>query len=736
MRGRSGFAGALLVLALVQTAAWIVTRWMVGGDLGGLEISLALLPTYGALHWLVRRHWTGLIPSGHLDLVVGVPLLWFVGLHHEWLSSPGSERLIAAVVYLTAAWVLLRTCRSVGALRQARIGWRERRRAPVLLAVLAFAFLALLTPWKLSQRGPDGDEPWYLLVTHSLAYDFDAALDDNYQRNDSLAFMDRAIGPQPGDPTDGNGRLRSRHGSALPLLLAPSYRLAGRTGAALTMAALTSLFGWLMLQWTLEIFGVRAAVLRLFVLTVITSPLLLYASQIWVEVPAGVLAACALLALERLRGGLDRGHLLGLILSVSLLPLLKVRFGLLSVALVAVALVRLPLDRKQRLTLAALGGLGLLGVMAINAVRFGNPLRNHGWEEILMPFTSIVPMVQRLIGFLFDPAFGLVAFAPFWLLILPGLWWLARDARAQATGLVVVFGPYLVFAASRQEWYGGWSPPFRYALVCLPLAVTAVAAALLHRRRLGARVLWAPLAALSVALGALWTAVPGWTFNFANGSALWLDRLTQLTGVDWMLIAPSATRPSRASWVVPALMAVAVLAAWTVGPRGNRRRSVTLGACVTLVLLVTFCLAIARMPTTHIEAESTRVAKTGGHPEPPRWTFDRTRFPEAWTLPNGTELVVPVRPGGSQVEIEISRLFIRNRMEDMLLHVERHVGDGRYEPIGGLRLQQPGWHIDRLGPIDWGDADRLRLRTGAPLFDREPGVVNGVAVDWVHLRWR
>lgn len=720
-------------------AAWIATRWMIAGRPEGLELSLAALPTYAVLHGLVRRRWGVGAGTSHLDVTVAAPLLWLLGVNHRWLSAPGSERLVAAALYLVAVVIFFRTAGGIAALRRLRFTWSEHRRPPALLALLAFAFFALLAPWTLTQRGPDGDEPWYLLVTHSLAYDFDAVLDDNYEREDSRAFMGRAIEPQPGDPIDGDGRLRSRHGSALPLLLAPSYRLAGRAGAALTMAALTAVFAWLILQWTVDLLGARAAVLRLFGLVVVTSPLLIYSSQIWVEVPAGILAIAALLCLEGLRGGSaggSRRRVLGLVVAVGLLPLLKVRFGLISLALLAVALLRLPLDGRRRLALAGVGGLGLLAVLAINAARFGNPLRNHAWEEMLMPLTNLAPMVQRLLGFLFDPAFGLVAFAPFWLLIVPGAWSLARAARSQSFVMLAVFGPYLLFAAARQEWYGGWSPPFRYALVSLPLVASAVGASLLHRRRLGARVALPVLAGISIALGALWTAMPGWTFNFANGSALWLDRITQLTGIDWMLWAPSATRPRPATWIVPALLVAAVLAAWNLGPRRVGRRSVGVGVCVLMALLVSGCFVISRAPTTRVEVESARVAKSGGQPEPPRWTFDRTRFPEAWTLPNGTAMTIPVRPGGSQVVIEVSRRFIRNRSEDLILHVERRRPDGRYEPVAGLRLQDEGWAVDRLGPIGWGDGDHLRLRAGAPLFDREPGVLNGVAVDWIDLTWR
>ncbi len=69
--------------------------------------------------------------------------------------------------------------------------------------------------------------------------------------------------------------------------------------------------------------------------------------------------------------------------------------------------------------------------------------------------------------------------------------------------------PYLVLVAPRSEWYGGWSPPFRYALVALPLLALALVPLLAERRRAGARALLTGLAALTLALTLVWLVAAG-----------------------------------------------------------------------------------------------------------------------------------------------------------------------------------------------------------------------------------
>ncbi len=64
---------------------------------------------------------------------------------------------------------------------------------------------------------PDGDEPYYLLLTHSLADDGDVDLADEYREAAWRSFTTVPVAPQPGDPTGTHGEIYSRHSALLPL---------------------------------------------------------------------------------------------------------------------------------------------------------------------------------------------------------------------------------------------------------------------------------------------------------------------------------------------------------------------------------------------------------------------------------------------------------------------------------------------------------------------------------------
>ena len=234
---------------------------------------------------------------------------------------------------------------------------------------LPFLVHAAIMPWTLEQRQPDGDEPYYLMLSHSLTYDQDVELSNNYASEHWRRFMDRPIEPQPGDPRGADGEIYSRHNALLPALLVPFYVLGGRFGVGLAMIAMTAALAWLSLRVALRLWPSRATgALCAWAMLAFTPPLIIYSNQIWVEVPAALLL---IFAVDRVlclhgRAGADRASTTALVLqlgaSVVLLPMLKLRFVL--VALPIVVLACLPLRRHR----VALMGLGTGLLLALGAM--------------------------------------------------------------------------------------------------------------------------------------------------------------------------------------------------------------------------------------------------------------------------------------------------------------------------------------------------------------------------------
>jgi hypothetical protein len=299
--------------------------------------------------------------------------------------------------------------------------------------------------------------------------------------------------------------------------------------------------------------------------------------------------------------------------------------------------------------------------------------------------------------------------------------------------LSVLTLPYLVIVAPRTEWYGGWSPPFRYALIALPFLGLAMVPLLAQRRRPGLRAALAGLGALTLALTLVWIAVPGFTYNFADGRTYVLDHLSERLGLDLSRFFASAVRPRLATWLWPplALLAMALLWQWR-SRRGFRRVRWAGQAGAGLLLLGGALLPLLadRLPTRVVEIEDPVVHKSGGHPHPERWVVDRTRFRGGWVLRPEERVTVPVRKAGRRATVVLDAELIRNQPTYFTLDLM--VGDRL------IAVWNPGrdrvWEEVRAGPVDW--------PRGAPLvlvargLQPSHGPVNGVILDRVRLRWQ
>lgn len=731
----------LLISAILATLATsplqgtLVLAPLVAGALGSLASRVARLGG--------RRIPAG-IDQGHGLALVALMLLGFTQPH---LGLPEhSAALVAGGLFLLLAH---RTAVQVLAMRPllGRAGEGSMRAPGLPFLLLPFVVYLALLPWAAGQHPPDGDEPFYLLMTHSLAYDLDVDLTNDYAAGSWRHFMDRPLEPQPGDPVGPGGELYSRHNMLLPLVLAPFYRLAGKAGALVVMALLAAILAWMVLRLARHYVPHHpGGALLAWAATAFASPLVLYSYQVWVEVPAALLAMVALdqiLVLEEeRRTSWGWRQWLGIGLPVLLLPLVKIRFMLLAGPLVVLAWWHSGRPKKALIALALLLAVVGGGLLVHNQLLYDNPLKIHHWEELELHRYGAGDFLEGIVGLFWDSAFGLFAATPLWLLLLPALVELTRRERARRRAvrrepgpaplkpllhLAVLTFPYLLIVVPRSEWYGGWSPPFRYALVALPLLAILLAPLLEQRHRGGARLLLTGLGAVTLGLMLLWLAVPGWTYNFADGRTYLLDHLSTRLGADAARLFPSTVRPGTAAWAWPLASALLAPLLWYRPKRLSR--SGIWGTAAALGLLALVPVAAAHLPTTVVEMEDPWVRKSGGGLYPDRWSIDRTRYRGGWIIHGAQKVEAPVVPGGEEVEITLWVHFIRN-------------GPGRFpvEIRAGehlLRRWRPGpgddriWRTVEVGAVAWPEGEPLVVQV-IP----EPGALNGVILDKALLDWR
>ena len=448
-------------------------------------------------------------------------------------------------------------------------------RAGVIVFVLAFGVYAAIIPRLLRYtEPPTGDQPYYLQTAISILDDHDLLERNNYERGDyqrfyPVSFGGRFVGiyaPAPLPPGGHIGvtvnrppnEIYSKHGWALSLLILPGWVIGERLtpkggwpGAVFAMALLGALLASqvfaLVWQATRTLWIALAVALTL-ALSVPQAPLSLL---IFPEVPAALLTVYAFRRL--LRDDNQPWQWLLAAVCIAVLPWLHVRFLMIALPLAVFGLAQVWQKRTALFLLPLV--TSAVAFVATNVYLYGSLLpsaANHAGFQDLKNVDDQMRLVMAMGGLLVDRQWGLLVYAPVFLLAVAGAVVMWRKYRRELLWLLAVILPYGLVVAMYDVWWGEWGPPARYLMPVVPLLALPLGYALLearHRRTFVAT--YAVLAGLSIAImAAMVTALnpvsrnyPPSFFNHPNGDAgLW--RWLQINvGVD-----VSAYTPAIVQW--------------------------------------------------------------------------------------------------------------------------------------------------------------------------------------------
>jgi len=336
-----------------------------------------------------------------------------------------------------------------------------------LLVALPLLVLSAVGVRYVTSVEASGDEIDYLLMAQSIWKEGDLDLRDNFQRGDFLEYVP-GVRRMPGGTRRADGRSYPTHSPGLSLLLAPAYALGRRPGCVVLLSALAALLGLLVHRLARDAGADDDAALLAWA-AAIGPPVFFYSHFLYTEVVCAVLIALALWLLLGSPG--PRGAAVAA-LALGGLPWLHVKMGLVAAALGVFALVHLRGRPRQAFVAAA---------AAMAAVYFGyyysvfghlSPLARYG-SRVPTPMARMTPG-RTFLGVFLDGGFGLLVYAPVFVLGLAGLFRLLRrrpDGWAWGLASVAVMLPILGW----KNWWG-FSPPARFLVPLVPVLAVAAAA--------------------------------------------------------------------------------------------------------------------------------------------------------------------------------------------------------------------------------------------------------------------
>ncbi|MBB2913931.1 hypothetical protein FHS43_005240 [Streptosporangium becharense] len=283
------------------------------------------------------------------------------------------------------------------------------------------------------------DEPQYLLTALSLFEDLDLDITDELDQRRWTPWAGTEPLPVQTEVL-ADGTQISPHDPLLPILLALPMGLGGWIAAKATMAVMAGALAALALWTAVRRFAVPLRLAAAGVtLAAVSAPLAVYGQQVYPELPAALaaLAAVALLTGPAFApGDHPRGRgvaAFGVVIIA--LPWLSVKYAPVAAAIAGLALWRLwrigrgRADRRPVVALAA--WFAAMGVVYLVVHRLvwggwtvyasGDHFQESGEFGVMGFDPNYVGRASRLVGLMVDRGYGLAAWQPAWLLLLPAV---------------------------------------------------------------------------------------------------------------------------------------------------------------------------------------------------------------------------------------------------------------------------------------------------------------------------
>ena len=432
------------------------------------------------------------------------------------------------------------------------------RLGAAIAAATVLLFLGLI---RHDHYAASGDAVHYLVISHSVAYDADFDVANDYADPNRPMKDPPERHALPGR----NGVLRPVHDVGWPVLAAPFVRVASavasspiafRQWISVLMIAVTAALALAFFSASSRLTGMTAAAAASALLWVLSPPVLTHGYIFLTEIPTALIALTIYLRLDRVRSGGARSAVLLGFLS-GLLLLIHVRNVGLVLVFSFLALWRLTgASSSRRAFVAALAAMFAIK-LALNWLFWGTLLttpHEHfaGWPGFP---TLLFETATRIGGLLFDARHGLLWSAPIYLLAPAALILLRRQSRGASNELSLIVVAYLFFVINPitnfHGWRGGWSPAARFLVPIAPFLLMALP--LLVRSRLGV-IVTAAVATVQIVISAFQWANPVLTFSEGPGSALWIQRLAGSSVADaipaWEPLTPMLAAAGVAAIVV------------------------------------------------------------------------------------------------------------------------------------------------------------------------------------------
>ncbi|MFB0564207.1 MAG: hypothetical protein ACETWK_00840 [Candidatus Aminicenantaceae bacterium] len=430
--------------------------------------------------------WEDFITYLPFGLTLFSPLL----LKHYLISDDLKVRLNLLVAFMVAGFICLKLVQVKQHLKKKTFlgKWIENfnslslRKRLIILFLLSFIAYNICT-YVLVSKGITfaGDEPYYLLTTHSLYQDQDINVANNYKNQDYFNYYPRERYPGLKLPFHSHvGRKGYRYiyninQPGVSFLILPNYWLSqlfkGNTRIFILKGSLiiwTVLLGLQLYIFFVEFWNSKKAALLIWFFYSFSVPLLFYSNHIYSEIPVALFSLYIFRKI-RCKNHLSLFHYFFMGLLLSSVLFFGIKFNMIFWPLLIVSLYFLLKEHKARWKVFCFIGCAFLGLCLFYFYLYElygsfNPLSTY--EGVMTPekTRAFIEKVLRIPAFLridsffdyfFDQRDGLLLYSPFYFFAFLGLVEVFRKSKKDFFALLFITIPYLfnyAFFTTRQGY--------------------------------------------------------------------------------------------------------------------------------------------------------------------------------------------------------------------------------------------------------------------------------------------
>lgn len=403
-----------------------------------------------------------------------------------------------------------------------------------LITIFFYIFYSGVSLWFNYANQPTGDEPEYLLMAHSIVYDRDLDLKNNFDNKDYRNFyLHKDLLPQDASIKK-EGKLFSYHPFFYSLIISPFYFLGKRLGVTLLMNFFSALIIGMIFLIIYNLYKRTDIALIISYIAGFSLPILLHVNHVATDITSALIFLFVFYILYFS----EKRYFL-----FSFLAIFAIWLHIRNIPLILIFILLYIFynrhNKKSVILVLFFNIINFILLLIVNKLIYGVylPKQADTAGNFLAGFNFKI--LNGLTGILFDQEFGLFFYSPIFILFLAGFYILFKTNKKLFIDLLFILLPYLIFISAWGEWRGGGGASARFLIPVIICFILPIASIYIYIQNKPITILFRILCIWGFFMSYLMILIPWFRWNKGQGTNWFFQIILSIFNFDFSVLFPS-----------------------------------------------------------------------------------------------------------------------------------------------------------------------------------------------------